>query len=103
MARISNAGLPAMTRLMAARAFSRDFSDAHEVDWADGGPDLLAAGVAGDGNEALGAARLNANVMAGELGVGVGVAGRARFEGADAGVGQGLSHGSKRGLGLTVG
>jgi hypothetical protein len=62
------------------------FVDANEVDGADGGPDLLAVGVAGDGNEALGAARLDADVMAGKFGVGVGVAGRARFEGADAGV-----------------
>ena len=40
--------------------------------------------------------------MAGEFGVGVRVAGRARFEGADAGVGQGLSM-VETGLGLTAG
>ena len=77
--------------------------DAHEVDWADGRPDLLAGGVAGDGDEALRAARLHTNVKAGELRVGVGIAGRARFEGADASVSKGLSHGSKRSFGLTVG
>ena len=67
---VSTAGLPAWTRLMASRAFSRASSTLMRSTGPMVAQTCLPVGVAGDGDEALGPARLDADVMAGNSGSG---------------------------------
>ena len=77
---------------MMARADSTRLSDPHDVGGADRRPNLFAGGIAGDGDVAFGAARLNADVEPCQLRIELGVALGARPKGGDALVSECLAH-----------
>src|SRR5262245_38636671 len=74
-----------------ARSLAR-LVDAQDIAGSDGGPHLFAMWIEGDRDERFRTRRLDADVVAAQLGIGVSVAFGVWFEGGDALVGEGLAH-----------
>ena len=96
-------GKPSRMRSIADRARMRASSTPRRSVAPMRCPNLLAVRIAGDGNERLCAARLNANVVATKFGIRFGIASRSRLQSGNTDVGKALTTRHETPSWLTVG